>query len=476
MTDRLRGYATAPAAIEAAVLAGILALATWIFLISLHNALNYDEGNYLAALSDLRHGFALGSDVYADQPPGWYSLLRIIAWVFGNSVTGVRTGLLIVALLGVVAAWACARALGPLPAAGAAALLVIAPPYAAQATEVEADTPAAVFALAALAAAMWAYRRKSSPALAAAAGALLAAAISIKLSAATAVLPFAFIAATRWRLAACSLLGALAVLLVEVVAFRNDLGPIARGAIGQHTSALGSSHWSRSTNVHRLVHFLNSHTPFSWLVLAAVLASLWLAYRRSAEIGLLGRLWLFVPAAAAFILAMKPLLDHHLVILAVSLALPAGAGLGLAVARVRPNYRAGAALAVSVAAAAGFYQQHRQLVRSAQPEPAWVGRAAARLRALTRPDEVVATDIPEIAYYAHRRLVPDFVDSSFTRLSVGELTPKRVFAEMDRYHVRVAAIGRTFWADPAIHRAFDAHFHHHRPAPNIVFYTGRKLP
>ena len=68
-----------PLLLEAAALAVLLAAAGWIFAIPLHDATNYDEGNYLAALTDLRHGFALGKDVYADQPPGWYLLLQLLA-------------------------------------------------------------------------------------------------------------------------------------------------------------------------------------------------------------------------------------------------------------------------------------------------------------------------------------------------------------------------------------------------------------
>ena len=40
-------------------------------------------------------------------------------------------------------------------------------------------------------------------------------------------------------------------------------------------------HYSRSANVHKLVHFLDWHTPFAWLVLAAVLASVALAVARA---------------------------------------------------------------------------------------------------------------------------------------------------------------------------------------------------
>jgi hypothetical protein len=118
-------------------------------------------------------------------------------------------------------------------------------------------------------------------------------------------------------------------------------------------------------------------------------------------------------------------------------------------------------------------QQHRQL-SGTKPEPEWIHVAAHWLRAETPPNAVVATDIPIVAYYAHRRLIPDFVDTSFTRLAVGELTPATVFAQLDRYDVRVAAIGRAFWADPAIRKAFDTRFRHRRLGTNIVYYVGRR--
>ena len=278
----LRRLDLARVGIELAGMAILLTLAAIIFVAPLHSATNYDEGNYLAALTDLQHGFALGKDVYADQPPGWYTLLRLLAWLFGNSVTGVRTGLVVVALLGLVAAWACARPWGPLPAFGAAALLAVAPPYPSQAFQIEADTPAAVFALVALALGVWAFRR-GSRGLAIAAGAVLLWAISVKLSAATVVLPFAALTLWRRRLTGWLLLGAVAAAGIEALAFRHELRQIARGAIGQHTSALGSSRYSRSTNVHRLLDFLNWHTPFAWLVLAGVVSASVLVWRRDPE-------------------------------------------------------------------------------------------------------------------------------------------------------------------------------------------------
>src|SRR5438309_1813408 len=74
---------------------------------------------------------------------------------------------------------------------GAAAVLAIAPPWPTVATQVEADVPAASLALAALALAAWTYRRRTSAELAVLAGATLAYAASVKLSALTALVPFA---------------------------------------------------------------------------------------------------------------------------------------------------------------------------------------------------------------------------------------------------------------------------------------------
>jgi hypothetical protein len=172
---------------------------------------------------------------------------------------------------------------------------------------------------------------------------------------------------------------------------------------------------------------------------------------------------------------MKPLIDHHLVILAVAVAPAAGASLGLATSRLRREAAVPLLLVAALFAAVGTYQQHRQLGRL-QAEPAWIHVAANWLRTEARPDEVVATDIPILAYYAHRRLVPNFVDTSFTRLGVGDLSPAEVFRELDRYHVRVAAIGRAFWVDPPIQKGFNARFNYRKWHASIVYYLGRRQP
>jgi 4-amino-4-deoxy-L-arabinose transferase-like glycosyltransferase len=80
-------------------LAIVLAAAGVLFSRNLHTATDYDEGVYLASLDALRNGQHLGSEVFASQPPGFYLLLRLVAWPFGHSIVGIRTGFLIVALV-----------------------------------------------------------------------------------------------------------------------------------------------------------------------------------------------------------------------------------------------------------------------------------------------------------------------------------------------------------------------------------------
>ena len=74
-----------PFAAEASALALVLAAVAYVATRNLHTYPNYDEGNYLGSLDALRHGQALGKDVFLDQPPGWYLLLVAVSYPFGNS-------------------------------------------------------------------------------------------------------------------------------------------------------------------------------------------------------------------------------------------------------------------------------------------------------------------------------------------------------------------------------------------------------
>src|SRR5207253_1421293 len=152
-------------------------------------------------------------------------------------------------------------------------------------------------------------------------------------------------------------------------------------------------------------------------------------------------LWAWVAAALGFLLVTVPLLDHHFVLLGAALGTAAGASLVSAHGRARIL----ALGVVALGATAGWIQDYRQIGRSNEPEPVEIRRAADAVRALTRPDELVASDLPIVPFLADRRMPGDLVDTSAVRFATGSLTPRRVRLA----HARVYVVGRAFARHPA---------------------------
>ncbi len=434
-------------AAELGCLALIVAAAAAVYLRSLHTATNYDEGNYLASLDALRHGQRLGRDVFLDQPPGWYLLLQALAVPFGNTVSGIRVALMLVALLGLAAAWGAARALaGPVAGLAAAAVLAIAPPYPTLAATVESDPSSTVLALAAIAIALYAYRGRTKPWLAVATGVVFALALSVKLFAVVAALPIAVLVLRRRsvRDALLALEGFAAVVLAFVVGYRHVLHQVWQGVVGAHLNARGGHQVTGQSNLSRIVHLPDLHTPFGLLAwLGIALAFVWLVRRR--PLGL-WPLWLFTAGAALFTLTMKPLLDHHLVLLATALAVPAGAAVGATLKRVG---RFAPLLLVPVIAA-GLFQEHRRLARNDVPERPDYQWAARTLAATTKPSELVVSDVPSIPYLAHRQQPGQLIDTSIARIVDEYLKPKDVLRLIDASHAAAVVVARNFETKPEI--------------------------
>ena len=95
----------------AAVLLGV-GVAQWELLTRmLGTAPFFDEGTYLLSVADLRHGFALGEDVFASQPPLFYDLLRGLANVFDPTLRGLRQATTATTLLVIPASFLLGRVL-----------------------------------------------------------------------------------------------------------------------------------------------------------------------------------------------------------------------------------------------------------------------------------------------------------------------------------------------------------------------------
>jgi 4-amino-4-deoxy-L-arabinose transferase-like glycosyltransferase len=439
-------------AAEALPLAAFLALAGVLYARSLDTRANFDEGVYLASLDAIRHGQALGTQVEIPQPPGFYVLLQAISFVFGHGVRAERIGFLLIALIGLVAAYAIGRKLAGVAGGFAAAgLLAVAAPYPAQAAQVEADTACVVLALCSIAVLVHA-RGRPWPALAA--GALAGAAMAVKLLAVPVVAPLAVLLVARrsGREALAFVAGALAVGAALAIRYAHALGDLYHSVAVEHRNAQGLG--SFGSNAHRvLLHPLDWHTPAGLAIPAGiVLAAAFCRNRESVALAA------WIVASAAFLVYQRPLLDHHLVLIATALAVTGGVGFGAAAERLPRRALAVGAAALAVVVAGGFAQEHRRLARDDQPEPAGVLWAVAALRAHTSPDELVGTDLPIVPYLAHRRVAGQLIDSSYGRLLSGTQTTRDILDVLAQKRIRAVVVGRNYRLKPDLIRALRSRY------------------
>ncbi len=441
-------------AAELAALALIVAAHVVLLTRLLHTATTFDEGVYLLSLDELRHGQALGREVFTSQGPGFYVLLQGIGAVFGVSVTGVRLGVVTIDAIGAVFAFLLGRRVaGPLGGLACAGMIAIAPKLGDFGGRVFADQLGMVLVVAAL----WLLAiQRPLPA-----GAVLAAAALVKLNTLTA-LPtvLALLALERRRARALLEAAAGALVLVGVFAlvYIRDLGAIWSGAVSYH---LDSRHITGLIGRHQFEGFFALKTPFLWLTLAAV-ALLPLVWRR------VWPYWLWGILAAVFVLRYQPLRDNNLLVLPYAFAIPAGISLGLAGQRLRPRLLALAIGAGALALAAGWIQQLHRVRFDKAPENPVLIDAAARLDRLTRPDQLVISDQPIVAFLAHRRVPGKYVDTASLRFDTGSLTEPEVLH--DAAGVAALYAGRAFIERPTLMAALPRRFRH-----QLTLADGTKL-
>lgn len=426
-----------------AILAGV-AVAQWALLARMFDTNPFfDEGTYLLSVADLRHGFALGKDVFASQPPLFYDLLRGLASVFGGTLRGLREATTATTLLVVPASFLLGRALvGRAAGVIAAAMLTIAPPFPLYGWRIFADSPSLAIATVGLALA--------GAGAVEASGAVLAAAILVKLSAVTVVpaaLVLCLVARVPWRRLLFGVVAAAVVFAVVALAHLSGVGAIWRDAITYHTHATGSS--VSLSNGHELASFFNPRTPFFWLLLTGIAGTVVSSWRVRA-------LWLWPAVAVLFVATHRPLHENHLLTLPFAFAPAVGVGLGAGIARLG-RLAVPALACVALLAAAGYVQQARNLDNQRTPVDGRLVRAAAQVRAATRPGEFVVSDQPYVPVLAGRLVPPDLVDTANLRFEAGFLGVGRIEAAVARYHVRVVVAGRSFLDRPALVRWLAQH-------------------
>jgi hypothetical protein len=454
VADSTLPHVTRARAIEVGLLAVVLVAQIILFTRPIHAATNYDEGVYLASVDALRHGQELGTDVFAPQMPGFYNLLTALSFVTGVGVAAIRGGLVAVMLLGTVGAWLIGRHWGG-PAGGVlvAALLVVAPPLDLFGWQVIADTPS--LALTALALGL---ATLAAPAALVSAGAALAAAVSIKLTAVTAVPAFAWFVRRRPGPAAA---GAAVVALVLLVLHVSALGDLWASAVSYHQDARSTPALIEHP-LRAMIDQVPRRTPFLWLALASlVVAAIRLALRRPLRTW---PLWTWVALVVLFLLWHKPLHENHLVAFPFALAIAAGATLVAALPRHAAVY-AGAALVLTAA----YAQQLRRVDDARTPEPASNVAAARALERLVPSDARVVDDRPIISFRAHRRVVGELVDTAFLRFETGSLTDAKVIAGIRRADAVV--VSRSLRTRPRVLAYVRTHFRRRYERGGVGIYV-----
>lgn len=408
---------------------------------------NYDEGVYLASLDLMRRGHELGSEIYTSQPPVFYWLLRVLAAPFGTSIPDIRIAFALLAVVGVVAAVALAWLLyGPAAGVAAGALVAVGPPYPTVAPTVSADVPAVALGLVSLAFLAVALRNRAPRAWAGAAGGVLALAVLTKLLAAPFIVPFLALAlaarAIRWVLPVV-LAGAGLVVLIVAAANASALDDIWRQVVTDHTQARALGTFFG--NVDQIRALLDPRTPFGWLVPLG-LAAFVLSRRARAT----WPLWTFVPAAAGFLVLVRPLTDHHLVLLSVACAIAAGPSLALAIGGLTRTPRTVATATLVLVVVAGLYQEQRRLHRNDVLDPPEVTWAIAAVDRTTGRDGLVVTDQPIVVFRAGRATAGPLVDISNTRVTGGTLTADDVNAEIRKARPDAVLVDRMLHFLPAV--------------------------
>jgi 4-amino-4-deoxy-L-arabinose transferase-like glycosyltransferase len=424
------------APVTAFVLAAAAAL---VYTRALGTRTNYDEGVYLASLDGMRRGQALGTALYTSQPPVFYWLLRAFAAPFGSSIPGIRVAFALFAVIGIAAAvvlgW---RLYGAAAGVAGGALVAIGPPYPTVAPTVSADVPAVVVGLVSLALLTFALVRRAPHVWAGAAGAVLALAVLTKLLAIPFVVPFvalALAARTARRILPSALLGAGLTAAVVATANATALGDIWREVVTDHTDARKLGNFSG--NVEHIRTLLDVRTPFGWLVPLGFLA--FVLSRRARRTW---PLWVFVPAAAGFLVLVRPLEDHHLVLLSVACAIAAGPSIALAIGGLPGRAQLAAAAVLVLFVAAGLYQEQRRLHRNNVAEPAELTWATRAIEHATGRDALVVSDQPIVVYRARRATAGPLVDVSSTRVTGGTLTAADVESELRRTRPQAVLVDR----------------------------------
>jgi hypothetical protein len=422
----------------------------------------FDEGVYYESASALANGAHLGSQVFASQPPLFFDGLMLGWKLTGGGIAAMHGLVLIITLIGCALGYALVWPLAG-TAGGLAAVALLGFAFSSETPAIAATIPSIVLGLAALAAGE---RASIRSAWGFAAGALVTAAVFVKLLA----LPFvvglaALIVSRRLSRKALALMacGAVAVAAAVVVVHADDLMVIWKQAVGWHAGRRSAP------DPTKIVRTAAEDTNLTWMLPALlVITAALMALNRPTS----WRRWICERAAVLSVLvsgllyfSQIDLNPPHLLLLSATLAVLAASSCprGLLI----PS-------AVVAAALAGTAVVSRPLLAGDNVRA--MRDAAATIRASTTPEEAVVSDLPFVPLFADRKSVPTTIESSQLRLESGSLTRGAVLAASREAGAVVIGnhyqhyFGKRQGATKSIEELLERRF----PVRRVVLYGKRK--
>jgi hypothetical protein len=268
----------------------------------------------------------------------------------------------------------------------------------------------------------------------------------------------------RERAFAGALAGAGGVAVALLLAYRDVLDELWASVVTYHQDARDTP--AVVERSHELATFLNWKTPFAWLVVAGLAASILLLRRWSEPVW---ALWLWAAVSLVFVAVHHPLHHNHLVVLPVALAPPAAIGLTALGRRVGREPAVVGVLVLLLAV--GYAQQYRRLADADRPENAELVAAAETLERVTTEDDLVVSDQPLVPFLAKRRVWGPLVDTANLRFQTGSLTDEKVLRELEEGNVAAVVVGRSFADRPELLRSLNSSFARRYRADGVVVFV-----
>ncbi len=219
--------------------------------------------------------------------------------------------------------------------------------------------------------------------------------------------------------------GGLAVAAGVLLPFASDWRPLWEQTAGLHLVARSAQLGGLDARSALL------ELPVLFLGTAGLMIALSHAPRLAAMVGT------WAASAALILVVQRPLWPHHMVALAVPLAILAGSLSEAPTLRRHLSLAAGLAALLVLTGSLGsaLYVRQRQLSDDS------LGPAVARLQAATAPADLIVTDDQYLVALASRDTPPDLVDTSMVRVNSGDLTAARVEQIAEHSRARAVLLG-----------------------------------